>query len=405
MPLRVSKIREKKISTDDDLLEFDMSEADPDDQGSTRLPPSPSGGKLYTATTISVEKMIRGKCLLEQEKILQEELLARHTWRYVVYNELAKVQYKLFIELLDEKKISDANTKATECLQSIATARELVLKSKNAANSNLKSVVHYNYSQFVYALSLQDQSALQESLKAVNKAIEMYSSSKEYYQDSLVHRSFVLMGLNKKEEAIKDYKDAFHISPERFVSEYTTDGSGKELVDYIIANDLDDVLQELSKLKASLPNFSINDTDYWSHLQSAVQHGSSPKIIKLLLQLGANPLDKLDGEDRKPLFEAIYQGKWDIAYEMLSSLKVHNKVLEVSIAELESAISDYLSSNDDQDIGTLIESLSDRYGLKCFLNKPTVLADLGCSASAIDACVGTDDITIVLGVVDTVKTE
>jgi len=157
---RINKVTERRLCNDDILLNISIDEL----PGRKSELSSPSLDSLYSTKTSTIKELIQDISSLEsQEEILIRDLATRQTWKYVVHNELAKIQYKIFLQNLGLKDYRNAQLYRERCLESISEAEKLIHDKTESGNLNFKSIVYYNYSQFTYALNLQDKD---EQIKA-----------------------------------------------------------------------------------------------------------------------------------------------------------------------------------------------------------------------------------------------
>lgn len=298
---------------------------------------SPNKQLSQSCVSKTIQNELAGIESLElQESKLLELLESRSSWKYGIYNELARVQFQL--------------NKDDECLASITQAKKLVEKlvkpdhqghvSGTHPNAHYKSIVYYNYSQFLAALKIDDKSSQQEAFKNIATAIELYpgteddnelqtSEAKDYLQDCLVHKAFIAPYLpipNPKLARDLSCK-AFKINPKRYVQEFTLDGTGRELFFQAIAHNMTDVFDELISIQES----QIKATGV-STIQSNIEsdlgvcplyfaiHQSNLIAIEKLFSLGANPL--YSGEDGSTvLYSVIDEQKWQFAELLIQNIE------------------------------------------------------------------------------------
>jgi len=115
------------------------------------------------------------------------------------------------------------------------------------------------------------------------------------------------------------------------VKEYTTDGRGKEMIFYLISNDMNDMFEKVEKMKDKFfPLLQLNFKDDWTPLHFAIQHGSGERIIEILLNLGVDPLFKPDSEDYNALVFALIGGQLDEAKKILDFLRKNGENININ---------------------------------------------------------------------------
>ncbi len=318
--------------------EFSLSDNEPSDNEevpssiSSVPPPAESTPfsphRTSTIASKSVASTLAGCTSLEEKyEALHKDLVERTTWIYPTRNELARVTYELGYY--------------KECFDHINEAKRLVASSSNLLS---KSIVYYNYSAFLVSLPqdalptpLDKTKILNEALSSVEEAIASASlsvnaKSAEYIQDYRVHESSILPYLGRNEDSKDAYRLAFSINPERFIRVFTSDGKGKELIFYSIAQNMDDVFDTLLEFKTSRPDMDIDvnvsSSMGISALLSAVCNGSLT-IVQKILELGANPLYKGEA-DEYPLTMALMKHRLDIA-EVIKNFITDDAVKEVAL--------------------------------------------------------------------------
>lgn len=232
-----------------------------------------------------------------------------------------------------------------QCLEDITKAKNAVDSNSNkTANAQYKSIVYYNYSWFVMHLKPKSMSSRIDALSYVEKAINMYdtfqqsyselsdsklSENKHYMQDCLVHKGYVLFLLDRTEDAQLSYYNAFNLDAARFVADFTTAGTGRELLFWAV--DLGKViwLDKLLALKSSQEedggtskiNPNVSSDMGLSVLMVAVIQ-SPLLIIEKLLELGANPLyTSEDGDPETPFTYALSHEKWELCQKFINYIK------------------------------------------------------------------------------------
>ena len=318
MPPKIIQIREKHLSDDrysiKEVLDTAIDATDSGSRpGSGILSPNAKSPPPSCASKKISEILSQCSDNIEKEQALLKILETQKTWIYGIYNELARVQYQL--------------GKTKGCLESISEAKKLIDASKSDANSINKSFVYYNYSQFTSALCLGNKQKQQEALDSIEKALTLISRQTEpdYYQDYIVHKAYILPSLGKHQLSKDLYLDSFKLNPERFVNEFTLDGTGRELIFWAIDNNNTEVLTQLYTLKASIkcPNITPDvSRDTGASALLAATYEGNQNIVAKLLELGANPLYKGDASDTYPIIAALSDGKMDIADLMIKRLDV-----------------------------------------------------------------------------------
>lgn len=230
------------------------------------------------------------------------------------------------------------NGEYKDCIAQITEAKRLVDQNPNkVANAQNKSIVYYNYSQFVSAIYPCSSRAKQEALEYIDKALAMYSSDNDYRQDCLVHKAYVFFSQKKISDAQNTYKMALEINPSRFISDLTTDGTGKELffwsIDYDSFVTADgstwnwlDKLSEMQILKYGhiTPNVASNGLGV---LLVAVMNNKLGVIDKLLA-LGANPCYREDKAiSKSALAYALKHEDWSLSKKFIEHMKMHPEFL------------------------------------------------------------------------------
>lgn len=226
------------------------------------------------------------------------------------------------------------NGEYKSCIAEITEAKRLVDQNPDkVANAQNKSIVYYNYSQFVSAVYPCSTKAKQEALEYINKAINVYGADANYKQDCLVHKAYILFSQKKITEAQNIYKIAFEINPTRFINDLTTDGTGKELffwsIDYDTFVTSDgvawswlDKLSEMQIIKGShiTPNVISNGL---SALLVAVMDKKSGVVDKLLA-LGADPCYREDKAiSKSALAYALRHEDWVLSKRFIEHMKMH----------------------------------------------------------------------------------
>lgn len=264
----------------------------------------------------------------------------RSTWKYPIYNTLAKVRYKLFEEA---EKVSNQE-KMAEYLDlteaAIESAKTLVENSQSKANLTNKSIVYYNHSQILSALYPKDRGKQEKAKVSAEESIRMIesvlsdnpsdSSAKDLLQDYLYHSTFVLNSLGERETAKAHYERAVEQNCERFITKYTTDASAEELITFALTRDSHFVLKQINVKYEGAHNLpkSIDlnriDNDGLSYLYKALKYNSKDSVIIELLHLGADPLLEVStgsqGQKDAPLYEALAKGRVDAVIAMFDHL-------------------------------------------------------------------------------------
>ena len=280
---------------------------------------------LTTSTLSTIYQEVREQfattdskgALLMLEQRLKSALMGHVTWKYHLYNDLAKVQYQL--------------GKFDECIESIGEAASLVDKGNKPPIN--KVIVHYNYSQYLSATAIRRydsiendkvKSQFKEALEHIREALKPFkydiSLSLASKQDCLVQKADVLSYLHKTQKSHSTHKKAFKIDPERYIKEHTN--LGKETIFYAIIEKDQEWLDLLvnyhreNKIRIN-PNILSDTGD--SALSIAVK-ANNGRAVESLLQMGADPFCPTSGG--LPLSSALLlDGTSDIAEIMLQSLQ------------------------------------------------------------------------------------
>lgn len=227
--------------------------------------------------------------LLELERIIEDQLRVQKSWKYPLYNELAKVKYKL--------------GKFDGCIFSIKQAVDLVESSELVAS---KLSVYYNCSQFLSVVDstnhqtgfkptyMRKKSNLNESLQMITKVIgllELTCENQDFRQDCLVQKASLLSRLGNTMESYSVYKESFIINPDKYIREYTH--LGQEVLFFAVSSGDDWWLDRVIELMSINDNIMIDPNrpadSGRTALSEAIIIGSTKSIIEKLLRVGADP--------------------------------------------------------------------------------------------------------------------
>jgi tetratricopeptide (TPR) repeat protein len=226
------------------------------------------------------------------------------------------------------------NGQYTECITAITEAKRLVDQNPNkTANAYNKSIVYYNYSQFVSAIYPFSVKAKQEALKYIDQAIATYQADNNYHQDCLVHKAYVLFSQKKIGDAQNVYKAAFELNPGRFIESLTTDGTGKELFFWAIDCDsfIDstgvswswlDKLSELKGLKGSHITPNVSSNGLGALLVAVID--KKLEVVEKLLALGADPCYRDNKAiSKSALAYALRHEEWALSKKFIEYMRLH----------------------------------------------------------------------------------